>query len=284
MSKFRVLSLDGGGIKGTYTAAVLAQLEAMTGKRLADHFDLITGTSTGGIIAIALGMGVSTKDVLRLYVEKGPHLFPVPRMGVFGRMFAFCRHLALPKCSQSTLRSAIQAVIGEKRLGNSQVRLVIPAFDATSGKIQLFKTAHDERDKQDYKVSALSVALATAAVPTYYPAYAEVGAGCYLDGGVWANRPAMVGLIEATQVLGHPLKDVEILSIGTTSQPFHVDRSRRRGGVVKWNVGLLELLMQAQADAAVGQAKLLTSDRMVRIDIQTKANRFTLDDSMELKT
>ena len=76
MRRFRILSLDGGGVKGTFTASFLAELERMTGKRVVDHFDLITGTSTGGIIAIALGLGVGTEAILGFYERDGPAIFP----------------------------------------------------------------------------------------------------------------------------------------------------------------------------------------------------------------
>lgn len=279
MKKFRILSLDGGGIKGTYTASVLATLEEMTQKRMVEHFDLITGTSTGGIIAIALGLGVPAAQLLRLYVDHGPSLFPTPQWGILGRIGSFLRHLRGPKCSHGALNTAIESVVGDKRLGDSQVRLVIPAFDANNGKIQLFKTAHDEKYKQDFKVPAKTVALSTAAAPTYYEAHTASDIGCYLDGGVWANCPAMIGILEAVHILEHPLKDVEILSIGTTSTPFHVNERRRKGGLVAWNKGLIDLFSQAQVEGTVGQAMLMTSKRMVRIDAQTKEDRFSLDDS-----
>jgi patatin-like phospholipase/acyl hydrolase len=73
---FRILSLDGGGIKGTFAASVLAEFERMTGKRLVEHFDLITGTSTGGIIEVGLGLGLSAADLLKFYSENGPTIFP----------------------------------------------------------------------------------------------------------------------------------------------------------------------------------------------------------------
>src|SRR5262249_40387630 len=73
---FRILSLDGGGIKGTFTASVLATWEKLTGLKLAEHFDLIAGTSTGGILALGLGMGLSADDILKFYVDRGPTVFP----------------------------------------------------------------------------------------------------------------------------------------------------------------------------------------------------------------
>jgi patatin-like phospholipase/acyl hydrolase len=274
----RVLALDGGGIKGTYTAAVLAEIEAMTGKRIAHHFDLVTGTSTGGIIAVALGLGVPAERILTLYVEQGPTLFPIPKRGRWAALTGLWKHICRPKHSQENLAAAIKDVIQDRKLGESTVRLVIPAFDGVRGNIQLFKTAHTEHYKQDYLLPALTVAIGTAAAPTYYPAYGDP-TGCFLDGGVWANCPVVVGLLEATCILGWNIDEVELLSIGTTTQPYHVSETRRNGGAAAWNVGLIELLTHSQCEAALGQARLMTKGRMLRIDATTSRDRFSLDDA-----
>ncbi len=276
---FRVLALDGGGIKGTYTASVIANLEAMTGKHVADHFELITGTSTGGIIAVALGLGLTGQQILDFYLKRGPEIFPVPAPGWRGFVAELWRHLRQPKHSQKVLSEAIKKVVGDRTLGDSKCRLVIPAYDGVRGNIQLFKTAHTEHYKQDYQKPALVAALGTSAAPTYFPAYTEAGGGTYLDGGVWANCPTMVGLIEATAILGNSVEDVEIVSIGTTSEPFDVSRRRRAGGILAWGRGVVELLMQAQVDAALGQASLLMKARMLRIDAVTRPGRFSLDNA-----
>jgi patatin-like phospholipase/acyl hydrolase len=164
----RVLALDGGGIKGTFTAAVLAEVEGMTGKRLADHFDLITGTSTGGIIAVALGLGVPAARLLELYAGRGAAIFPIPRRGIRGWVEECWRHFRGPKHSQDVLEKEIRKVLGGRKFGESKVRLVIPAFDGVRGGIQLFKTAHSSDYKQDYRLEAATVALGTAAAPTYF--------------------------------------------------------------------------------------------------------------------
>jgi uncharacterized protein len=277
---FRVLALDGGGIRGTYTASVLAALEQMTGKRIADHFDLITGTSTGGILAVGLGLGLTAKQLLDFYVTKGPEIFPPPPVGFIR---AFWRWLSRPKLCQDNLCAAARGVIGDRLFGESKCRLVIPAYDGVRGSIQLFKTAHSPDYKQDYLRPALTVAMGTAAAPTYYPAYTDEAGGAYLDGGVWANSPVMVGLLEATCILGRKIDDVELLSIGTTTEPFEVSHKRRRGGILAWNKGLITLFMQAQAEAALGQANLLTKKRMLRIDATTSPGRFALDNAAEIK-
>ena len=279
---FRVLSLDGGGIMGTYTAAVLAELERMTGKRLWEYFDLITGTSTGGIIAVGLGLGIPAERLLELYMNEGSKIFPSPRLGWLGRRAWDVKHFFKPKHSQSVLHRVVTDVVGDKRLGDSKVRLVIPAFDADRGSIQLFKTAHRPEYKQDYLLPAATVAIGTAAAPTYYAAYAAAGGGCYIDGGVWANCPAMVGILEATCVLGHPIEAVEVLSVGTTTEPFHVGARRRRGGILRWSLGAAPLFMQAQVEGALGQARLATRDRLLRVNTVTTPGRFSMDDAREV--
>lgn len=276
---FRILSLDGGGIKGAFTAAFLAALEVMTGKRLVEHFDLMTGTSTGGIIAVALGLGVPADDVLRLYKEQGPSIFPIPRRGFIGWAAEQWRHVFGPKHSQEVLMRAVKGVVGERRFGESKVRLVIPAFDGNRGAVQLFKTAHSPYYKQDYLLPAATVAVGTAAAPTYFPAYTEAGGGCYLDGGLWANSPVVVGILEATCVLGHRIENVELLSVGTTTCPYHVSHARRSGGFLRWATGLAEVFMQAQVEAALGQARLMVGERMVRVDAEAAPGRFSIDNA-----
>src|SRR5277367_2205950 len=150
MSRFRILSLDGGGIKGTFTASVVANLEKMLGSPFAQHFDLITGTSTGGIIALALGIGLSGNEILDFYLKKGPQIFP--STGMPERLRHTMRHLVRPKHSSEILRNHLVEVFGEKVLGESCSRLVIPCFDCNAGRVQLFKTAHNHRFVQDYKM------------------------------------------------------------------------------------------------------------------------------------
>lgn len=280
--RYRILSLDGGGVKGAYTASVLSTLETLTAKPIGKHFDLITGTSTGGIIAIAIGLGVPLVKVLELYVSKGPVIFPSPRRGWLGTLAGCLRHLLSPKHSHEVLRQALAEVIGDRSLGESQNRLVIPAFNAVTGDIQLFKTAHAPAYRMDCKRPAIEVALATAAAPTYFRAFTDSCGGAYVDGGVWANCPALVGIAEAVGILGWPLESIDVLSIGTTDEPFDVSRERRAGGIVQWNRGLMTLLMSAQVRGALGIASALTRQRIRRIDALTRPGRFGMDDSREV--
>src|SRR5262249_25639864 len=148
---FRILSLDGGGIKGTFAASVLAELERMTGKRLVEHFDLITRPSTGGVTAPWLGLGIEGGAPFEIFLENGPTIVPCTganrKLGFIGRIFS-------PRRPQTALKATLTKVFAEKRFGESSCRLVIPSYDCVSGSIHLFKTAHHDQYKQDYLESA----------------------------------------------------------------------------------------------------------------------------------
>lgn len=280
MSNFRILSLDGGGIKGTFTASALAELEKMTGQRFADHFDLIVGTSTGGIIALGLGLGISTEEILDFYTSRGPIVFPSTGLG--RRSWSALRHVFRPKYSQKVLEGELTAIFGSRRFGESKCRLVVTSYDAVSGNIHLFKTAHHQRFKQDYNRRVVDVAMATAAAPTYYPAFTTKSGETYVDGGVWANCPVLVGLIEAIAVLKEKPEQVDILSLGATVEPYRISKTRRFGGWLLWHKGLVELLAQAQVASSIEQTKILTGHRALRIDVTTNVGRYSIGDARQI--
>ena len=273
---FRVLSLDGGGIKGTYAAAFLASIEEMSQRRLADHFDLIAGTSTGGIIALALGLGVPASAILRFYVERGPEIFPL--IGVTDRLFALARHALRAKHGTAALRQALTEVFGDRVIGESLTRLVIPSYDGSSGDVYLFKTAHHPRFKRDYGERAVDVALATSAAPTFLPSFVGSSGTTLVDGGVWANCPAALAVVESLTNLSQPPGSIDLLTVGTTEEPLHMSKSKSVGGLLQWVRFAPELLMHAQAKGALAHAKLLTGNRMLRITEFVAPGRFKLDD------
>lgn len=275
---FRILSLDGGGIMGAFTASVLAAFEERTQQRIVEHFDLITGTSTGGLIAIALGMGVGTQQILSFYKDQGPEIFPSG--GFLGGWIREVRHLFGPKFSTDQLRKAIESVVGDKKLGDSRCRLVIPAYDVDQGRVYLFKTAHHPRFQVDVKVPAVDVALATSAAPTYFPAHEVAWHGTYIDGGVWANCPVMVGVTEALDFLGQDPQDVHLLSISTTNYPFRISSSKRMGGILNWNSTIIETLMFGQAQGAIAMARcLLRRGLFHRVDYDAVPHLYSLDNA-----
>lgn len=279
MNPFRILSLDGGGIRGAFSAAVLARLEEQTGRSVVDHFDLITGTSTGGIIALGLALGLPAAQIREFYRTHGADIFP--NTGFVQRWSALLRQLFAPKRSRARLEAALRAVFGNRKVSEARCRLVLPTYDAVAGRIYLLKTAHLMPPPPEQEAEAVHWALATSAAPTYFPASSfplHPGVS-YVDGGVWANNPVMVGLVEAVHFLGQRPEQLDILSIGTVSEPFSISQGRRQGGILSWNAALINLFMRGQAEAALVQAQLLTGKRVHRIDVQVSPGRFSLDDS-----
>lgn len=276
-TRFRILSLDGGGVKGAYTASVLATIEEWAGKPLVDHFDLIAGTSTGGIIALGLGLGLPAAQILDFYVRRGPEIFP--STGVITRLRQRARRILKPKHSADALEDALREVFAARALGESKSRLVIPSYDAVAGDIHVFKTAHDARFRQDYRRSAVEVARATSAAPTYLPMFRSSWGQQFLDGGVWVNCPSTSAILEAIGVLGVPLDRIDVLSIGTTTAPFCIAPQAQKGGLMHYGLGALELVLQAQERGAWAQTLLLTKRRAFRIDRPVGPGLYKLDDA-----
>ena len=120
--RFAVLSIDGGGVRGIFAAAVLANLECDTGTKITDHFDLIVGTSTGGIIALGLGAGMSPEEILTYYVDNVNSIFPAWRRSILIRPLSLVR----AKYKPDGLRAVVREIFGDKLLCDSAVPLVIP--------------------------------------------------------------------------------------------------------------------------------------------------------------
>ena len=285
---FRVLALDGGGIKGTFTASALATWEQQTGLRIVDHFDLIAGTSTGGILAIGLGLGLSAKQMLDFYRERGPTIFPITSLA--SKLKYSVRHIFRPKYSQEVLLRELEAVYyrGKKPvlLNKSKCRLLIPAYHAVAGSSHVFRTPHHELFTGDANTESAHAALATAAAPTFFSA-AKVGnmiaESKYFDGGVWANSPALAAIIETTCYLNVPLDRIDVLSVGTTDEPFTV-RKQTRSGILRWSKKLVALLMNAQAEVSQKHAKLLAGEpRYLRVNVITSPGSYTLDSPAEIE-
>lgn len=214
--RFQILALDGGGAKALFTAHVLARLEQDLGATISDSFDLIAGTSAGGIVALGLGAGLTPKEIVSHYEELVHKVFPASRRRAWRRL----RQLTSPIYDAEALRQALNGVLGARLLGDSTKRLVIPAWDVQRGAVHIFKTPHHTRLTRDWRIRMVDVAMATSAAPLYFPA-AAVDGHRLIDGGVWANNPAVVAIAEAVSMLGLPLDAITVLNVGTIDQLTH---------------------------------------------------------------
>jgi uncharacterized protein len=284
---YRILSLDGGGIRGVFPAAFLARLQEHLEHPIASYFDLIAGTSTGGIIAIGLGLGVSAGDILKLYEEEGPAIFDQehgPTRNWVPQRWHGVRHWFDTKYSSDNLRAALAGILRDRRLGESSNRLLIPAWNPTLERVYIYKTAHHPRLESDYKQPAIDAAMATAAAPTFLKPHLTSDFVELVDGGVWANNPIGAATVEAVGMLGWPADRLKILSIGTIADDKALPKWR---GKLPMATSLTRMFMAGQSHSAIGTAKILTGDghdhrAIWRIDQTAPEGRYTLDNTSRI--
>jgi len=289
VTTFQILSLDGGGFKGLYSAALLAKLEEDLNARIIDHFDLIVGTSTGGILAIALGLGFRPRELVEFYASNAATIFCKPWYAKSRlissvpllRRIAYLHGCFRPKYNADALANALKEQFGSSRLGDSKKRLVVPSFDLEQLRVHLFKTRHHARLKSDWKYSAWEVAMATASAPTFFRT-ASIEKMRLIDGGVWANNPTMVGIVEAIALLNQRVDSLKVLSVGTSYEVKEQAVGLDGGGYRHWLMSsqppLIDVLMEGQSNGALGQAKnLLGEGRIHRLNTNAPKGLFALD-------
>ena len=272
--QFRILCVDGGGMRGLISALVLAELErrlaAALGRpseevRIADRFHLLAGTSTGGLIALALAgpERLPAAELASFYTEDGPRIFhrgPLQKLrSAWG--------LAAPKYTLGPLREAVGRRLGEDRLSEATRDLLVTSYDMTNHEPHFFKRWRARQSAaRDHPI--LDAALATSAAPTYFPAH-ELDGRALVDGGVFAANPVIAALAEALGRSSDPpaplnLADLFVVSIGTGE--FETGFSPRRvsgWGEVGWVAGgggdppLLGAMLGGSADGAHYWAHML---------------------------
>ena len=270
---FRILSMDGGGIRGIFPAAVLADLEHrhLDGESVVEYFDLITGTSTGGIIALGLAAGMKASELLCLYANRGREVFP-PQGRTLRRLLQWLK----TGYNREPLDNLLEKAMGDLKLRDSSVRLCIPSLDWRYGDVYVFKTPHHPDFKKDGDEPMTKVAAATAAAPTYFRPVQD--RYIFADGGVWANNPIMIGLTEALSSFKTKRSNIAIFSIGCGESPYTIGRAQRwLGGKLAWS-NILFAAMHFQSMNAIGQAGLLIGrDRIIRLE-PTAGRKIEFDD------
>ena len=286
----KILCIDGGGIKGAFPAAFLSELQEQIEQPLNQYFDLIAGTSTGGIIAIGLGLGFSPKQILEFYESEGPQIFSQTKMGIYGKFINkvkdFKRFAIGAKHDNETLDNALTKIFGERKFGESQNRLFIPSFHRTNLRLHIFKTAHHERFRTDYKVLAKDVAVATSSAPTYFKEHVTQDGLGLIDGGIWANNPTGFAIAEALGNLGWKPEEIKVLSIGCLSETFTLKPSYSAIGIAR---PLVDIFMAGQSESSKGISETLLGQvggsgnkAIYRIDMSVPKNYFTLDDTSKI--
>lgn len=273
--KFKVLSIDGGGVKGVFVAKYLMIIESELKKRsngnvsIRNHFDLITGTSTGGLMAIAISLGISAEEIHNLYIDSAK--------GIFGNKRNILRQFFDSSHSSKFLEKIIRDKFREynkgkdPRLEDCKTDLCIPIYNLTTGEPSLLKTQNGKSSERDGQIPAFQVAMAAVAAPTYFNPYTGVYSdlkgnqkqiSSIVDGGIVTKNPALIAFLEATKVFNQPTSNLEILSIGTGMRKLANETNNKRWGIHYWlfkdkRRRLFEMFTQGQSQQVIGYLNLM---------------------------
>ncbi|MCW2959549.1 MAG: Patatin [Solirubrobacterales bacterium] len=276
----RVLSIDGGGIRGIIPAIVLAEIEARTGRPIAQLFDLVAGTSTGGILGCALTMPQPrpAAELVDLYRQRGPEIFrrPLWQRVTSAEGFIDAKH------DPAALRRVLVEYLGDARLGDATTRLLATAYDLESREPYFFKSWRVE-DEPERDLSLATTALATAAAPTYFPPVPVQPPGggprlALVDGGVFATNPAMCAYAEATRLV--PGEPVTVLSLGT-GEPTHElpFADAEDWGLLEWARPILDVVFDGVADTVDYQLRHVLGEGYTRLQCRLGDASDALDDA-----
>ena len=305
---FRILSLDGGGVRGAFAASFLAELEKRWGRPTADFFDLIAGTSTGGIVAASLSYGIPALQVVEIYQRKGAEIFkrPKPRSlseriaplayfipvvrGLLKSSGTKPRDLLHCRYSPVALTSALHEVFGEQKIGDiEKCRLLLLTADLASGRPKAIKTPHLPNMIRDRHYRIVDALLTTTAAPTYFPSHQIEPGSCHVDGGLWANNPSVCAIAEACRIGRESVPEakqfgtgvVEVWSIGTGRPHATECPVGDRSGLISWRTAI-DTSMKLQGQGTVHQAEAFLGERYHRIDFEMPVPAIELDDATKI--
>ena len=271
-----MLSIDGGGIRGLIPALVLAEIEQRSGKRAFELFDLIAGTSTGGILACALCAPdpLPAEQLVGLYVEEGPNIFD---RSLWQRIRS-AEGLLDEKYDSADLDRALERFLSDKRLAETTPELIVPAYNMGDPGPYFFKSRKAREEGEDFTLA--EVARATSAAPTYFEPF-ELEGQALVDGGVFAANPAMCAVAEVLRF--QPAAEIALLSLGTGQ------RTRKRSfeevrdwGLVEWAKPILDVVFDGASDAVDYQLRhVLDEKRYWRLQVELSRASDDLDDASE---
>jgi patatin-like phospholipase/acyl hydrolase len=259
----RILSIDGGGIRGIIPATILATIEERTGKSISQLFDLIAGTSTGGLLALGLTKPnrfgdpeFSAQDLCQLYEQEVPRVFRHPQ--------TWWGNLLSPKYRSFALQQVLKDSLGGSRLKQALTDVVIPCYDIEHRLPYIFRS-YSASLQNDCDFPMTDVALAACASPTlFHPVQIpRESAGtfiCLVDGGVFANNPAITALSEIRSIYPDDNERCFLVSLGTgkSKRPL-TDEFVSLWGYVQWSRPMLDVVMDSNSEAVHEQMKSLMS-------------------------
>ncbi len=245
----KVLSINGGGMRGYYSALYLDGLKNLAVNRfnnpefnLTNQLDMIVGTSTGAIIACGLANATNLNDIVNFYKEYGNKIFPEKMPTKWWQFFPFHNRKSINKKGNKALVEGLAKAFGSKTLeqvySDTNTALVIPSVNVTTHKGYIFKTPHnDDTNHRDNNVTLVEACLASSAAPIYRT-LANINDNLFVDGGLYANNPVLVALSEALRLTQNRSQKIEIYCLGMSPVVGSViDSKRPDWGFIKWEFG-----------------------------------------------
>ncbi len=281
----RILSIDGGGVRGLIPSLILSKLEQLTGQPICELFDLIAGTSTGGILALGLAMpgpegspAHSAADLVSIYEKESARIFSRP----LGYRLRSLGSLADQKYPAAGIESVLREYFQDARLKDSLTHVLIPAYEIERHFPFFFKSTN-ARQNPAYDFAIRDVARATSAAPTYFEPHRIASATDYfalIDGGVYANNPAGCALVECLSTFPHT-EDFVVVSLGTGSRSDSISyRKSKSWGLAQWAKPILNIVLDGVSATVDYQLKqLLPSNRYFRFQPNLEPGCYAMDNA-----
>jgi len=265
---FRILSIDGGGIRGVFPAHILNCISKKLGVNILQSFDFIAGTSTGSIIAAAIASEIDLEKTILMYKERGCEIFK-RRRSLWPQKYSFAIHSTY---EIRKLEKILKEVFGDVTLGDIKIPLLLPATDVGLGGVHVLKSSYSPDFTRDKGRFLWEAVMASCAAPIFFDPV-KVGEYLLADGGLWANNPSFAAVIDAHHRLHIELADIRILSLGTghSKKAYGVNQNRKWGIMNGWEKKkFIEFILMLQTQATSNYLKLLLhKDQIMRLDFET---------------
>lgn len=276
-----ILSIDGGGIKGIYSLYVLRRIETKYRIDIQKHFKFFSGTSTGGIIALGLAFGYSVQELINFYEENGIKIFP--HRGIMRKLHDYKSKLIKSKYDDKELKKALIEKFKTKKIKDIEDKYIcIPTIKLKEGTPVVIKTPHSKSYFRDKEFSAVDVALATSAAPVFFPiAKIQNFSNHLIDGGLFANNPTLISVVEALEHFvgkddDKEYKKMNVLSVGNFTKPKNEIKKRRRS-LFCWGEELIDIIMSSQEKNIDNILSFFSTNPIYRINAYLRIENVSID-------
>lgn len=279
-----ILSIDGGGIRGVIPAIVLSAIEERTSTPIHGLFDVIAGTSTGGILALGLtcpaasgGARFTAAELVEMYRQEGKAIFPHEFLGRVRQLFG-------PKYPERGRREVLGKRFEGARLRDALTEVIVTSYDIEGRKPVFFRTTPAKQSPDTHDFAMRDVALATSAAPTYFrpvrlPGLGSTGELVLVDGGVFANNPGMCGFVDKTTAQGRR-QGTMMVSLGTGELTRALSyRSAKRWGLIGWGLRILNVVFDGVTEAVEYELGTLLGEDYHRFQVRLTDAEEPMDDA-----